>query len=257
MPLSDNSFLLQSDEVTIIEKRIIRHAANLTDAQLYFVRLAMLIERTFLKFNAVPVGTVEFVHAFMRRMNITIPPHMTYPDCLMTPFFLKRIISAGIFSDAKLYAHRYKKDVFVKPFDEVKKFTGALLSELQKGNIDISDNYPVYFSEPVKFIAEWRYYILNHQIVGAGRYDDGEDEVPTPDMSLIQQAVDLMKLNGSPAGYALDFGVLDTGETALIEANDGYALGYYKGDDANTSCSAVNYANLLTARWLELSESGC
>src|SRR4051812_22367020 len=42
-----------------------------------------------------------------------------------------------------------------------------------------------------------------------------------------------------------DFGVLENGQTALVEANDGYSLGAYQ-------ITASNYTNVLLTRWAEL-----
>ena len=47
------------------------------------------------------------------------------------------------------------------------------------------------------------------------------------------------------AGFGIDFGLLSTGETALVEMNDGFALGAY-------AISARDYTDLLIARWEEL-----
>lgn len=88
------------------------------------------------------------------------------------------------------------------------------------------------------------------QIIGAGRYDDLEDDMPEPDITIVQSAAKKMKLSGGPVAYALDFGVLDDGRTALVEANDGWALGYYKG-----TCSYKDFARLLHGRWTELTSS--
>jgi len=46
----------------------------------------------------------------------------------------------------------------------------------------------------------------------------------------------------------MDFGVLSSGESALVEANDGYALGAYK-------ISSAAYSELLFSRWRELISS--
>jgi hypothetical protein len=49
----------------------------------------------------------------------------------------------------------------------------------------------------------------------------------------------------APSAYGIDFGVLSTGQTALVEFNDGYALGAYK-------ISSSAYTDLLLTRWNEL-----
>lgn len=46
-------------------------------------------------------------------------------------------------------------------------------------------------------------------------------------------------------GYGIDFGVLDDGRTALVELNDGYALGNY-------GLAAEAYLALCIARWEQL-----
>lgn len=62
----------------------------------------------------------------------------------------------------------------------------------------------------------------------------------------MQAAVDAYARSGhAPGAYAIDFGVLTTGATALVEANDGYALGAY-------AIAADAYADLLLRRWQEL-----
>lgn len=52
----------------------------------------------------------------------------------------------------------------------------------------------------------------------------------------------------SSKAYCLDVGVLSTGETALIEVNDGFSVGMY-------GMSKELYAELLQTRWKELVEN--
>ena len=49
----------------------------------------------------------------------------------------------------------------------------------------------------------------------------------------------------APSAYGIDFGVLSSGQTALIEVNDGYSLGAY-------AIEAKSYTDLLMTRWHEL-----
>lgn len=236
-------FLLQTDDVATIEKRAIRAASMLTDAQLFFASISSLRYGEInpdIPEEAVPVGTVEFVSAVMSARDLRLPVHMSYPECLR--LHLHRDIREGEWSEAI-------SNVFVKPRHDVKRFTGALLHELLSDPdvFNLAADYPVWISAPVAFTTEWRFYVINGQIVGAGRYDDGADGLPAPDIKQVESSAKLMMDAGGPAGYALDFGVLDDGRTALIEANDGWALGFYKG-----TCKHIDYARLLSARWAEL-----
>ena len=49
-----------------------------------------------------------------------------------------------------------------------------------------------------------------------------------------------------PSAFALDLGVLSTGEVALIEMNDAFSIGKYNGIDDKT------YAEFVITRWEDL-----
>lgn len=100
---------------------------------------------------------------------------------------------------------------------------------------------PVWCSEPVQFITEWRGFIRYGKILDARHYRGTWEKMPDPEV--IRKAVQDYKT--APAGYSLDFGLTDTGKTLLIEVNDGYALGSY-------GLFYIDYAKLLAARWAEL-----
>ena len=51
----------------------------------------------------------------------------------------------------------------------------------------------------------------------------------------------------APVSYGIDFGVLASGATALVEVNDGWALGLY-----GRALSARDYYRLLRTRWDQL-----
>jgi hypothetical protein len=99
----------------------------------------------------------------------------------------------------------------------------------------------VYCSEVVNFVAEWRVFVRYGQILGVSQYK-GHWKYHY-DSDVIAQCVKDFK--SAPAGYALDFGLTDKGETLLIEFNDGYALGSY-------GLLYYHYGKLLAARWAEL-----
>ena len=222
-------FILQTDDTAVIETRNVRQAAMLND---YDVGTSKLESTDTFSIEWVPVGSVEFVQMFARRHGVELGAIDCYPDCLHA--YRHR----NIYQTKLVYVT--DNDVFVKPALNVKLFTGCMRNEVPQ---DVSLDTVVWVSEPVFFINEWRYYVVNGEIVGAGRYDDNEEDYPEPELSVVREAVAKM-----PKGsYGIDFGVLLTGETALIEVNDGWALGYYRG-----TCSPKAYALLLTTRWYEL-----
>ena len=66
------------------------------------------------------------------------------------------------------------------------------------------------------------------------------------DPQVIENAI--AAYHSAPAGYAADFGVTDTGETLLIEVNDGYSIGSY-------GLFPADYARLLSSRWAQITGS--
>lgn len=167
-----------------------------------------------------------------------------YPDCLHP--FLHRNVWRSTLGRMADHIREGIKPVFVKPADRRKVFTGRLF----EGPDDlycvtsISRQETVWCSDPVEWRSEFRVYILRDKILSVDHYDG--DASLAPDASRIEAAISTFRQSGqAPAGYALDFGVLATGETALVEANDAFSLGAYH-------IGGPNYTDLLFERWAEL-----
>ena len=181
----------------------------------------------------VPVGTVEFVQRFCTLAWITLPANMSYPP--MLSWYLQRDTWTGTFESAD-------PNCFVKPRD-TKVFTGGIKSQLTE---TVAARTPVWIAEPVTFAAEFRYYVLNGQIVGFSRYDDGDDPV-SADESVVTAMI--AQWESQPVGYSIDVGIVD-GATVLIEVNDGWSLGLYPW---GTMTDAA-YVDLITQRWVQIFE---
>jgi hypothetical protein len=117
---------------------------------------------------------------------------------------------------------------------------------------------PFWIAPYHRFASEWRVYILRGEIIGMGRYDDRDvdDTHSFPDMDIVGQMVSAYTKHDAPAGFGLDVGVsegpggenpFEDGRTKLVEVNDGWALGLYKG-----TCSPRDYLRLLEARWTDI-----
>ncbi len=135
--------------------------------------------------------------------------------------------------------------VFVKP-KEGKLFTGCLATSERDliGKVVPGNDFPVYYSEPLKIESEFRCYIRYNQILDIKRYKGSMNSFYHFDT--ICSAVKAYAT--APAAYAMDFGVTNTGATVLVEVNDGYSLGNYGLD-------SLLYAKLLSARWAELTNT--
>ena len=203
--------------------------------------------------GTLPIGSVEFIQDFCAKSGIRLPSAIGFDEWLLP--WLHRDIRPTSVADIASQAD----PVFIKPRQEIKRFSGFVLNgdtpfEKEQRNIlkTLPQDFPVWVSEVVSWQSEWRYYVVQGMIIGAGRYDpDGADDAPKPAFDEVKACVDRFESSGdAPAGYAMDFGVLDTGKTALVEINDGWALGYYPG-----SLNQLNYAKLLFARWCQIAQS--
>lgn len=193
----------------------------------------------------VPVGTVEFCRAAMAHQRIDEPSVSTYPDSL-TPF-----LGRTVWASTAIQVRISDRPVFVKPM-QAKRFTGFVWPHGgpdQQEFQELPDHSPVWCSQVVSFASEWRFYVCRGKVVGAGRYDDGADDAPVPDQKTVLEVVDQYQRNGAPAGYGLGVGVDQDRRTVLVEVNDGWALGLYKGVPERA------YLKLLAARWEELLET--
>ncbi|WP_077273195.1 ATP-grasp domain-containing protein [Acidithiobacillus thiooxidans] len=207
-----------------------------------------------------PVGSVAFCMAAFQHMGIdTRFGWNGYPTSLLHRAFFRR--NLFVTSLAELQQSEWPAaGWFIKPIWPVKAFSAQVHPDfeslithlLQEGAVPAETDFTtfrVYLAEPVRFVSEWRYYIVEGEIMGSGRYDDGTDLAPTPKVEVVQEAITQLKRSRDlPAGFALDFGVLDDLQTTeLVEANDGWALGLYKG-----SLHREFYFKLLQARFREI-----
>lgn len=203
--------------------------------------------------TTLPVGSVEFVRKAMCLAGIEEPPNISYP--------------------APLHEHLHRQVMqrpagqilgtwFIKPVT-TKVFSGFVFDTLSDPEhlsgydqaqynafMALPPETPVWVSEPVTWLSEVRYYVIDGEVRGAGRYDDAPEDTPVPDALLVNEMTALLADSpGAPAAFSLDVGILNTGATALIECNDAWALGYYKG-----TLSARDYTALLWRRWEQLAQ---
>jgi ATP-grasp domain, R2K clade family 2 len=192
--------------------------------------------------ESVVVGLIKDIHTALQFSKISLPVPLDYPQELQ-PFLGRKIWRSTI--DDLALAKQW--EMFIKPVNECKKFTGRAIftsQDLIKCG-DLSDGtQEVWCSELVNFRAEWRCFVRYDKILGVHLYQGDWRLAYNP--QIIEAAV--AAYTSAPAGYAIDFGVTETGETLIIEVNDGYALGNY-------GLPPIYYAQLLSARWAELTDT--
>lgn len=190
-------------------------------------------------------GDMDAMHGAMSQLNIDIPPPNDYPESLV-PFLHRRVWKTTLGAVERSTAMSLGERVFVKPSARRKNFTGQVFSFQDDfwriGSV--SRRQEVWCSEVVSWRSEFRVYVIHDEIVAIDHYD-GDANINI-DIETVEQALVAYRASGqAPSAYGIDFGVLETGETALIEANDGYALGAYE-------IAAKPYTDLLMTRWQEL-----
>lgn len=190
-------------------------------------------------------GDMDAMHGAMSQLKIDIPVPDDYPDSLK-PFLHRRVWKTTLDEVERSLMDDDLPPVFVKPSARRKNFTGRVFAS--PGDFAyvgaVSRRQEVWCSEVVGWRSEYRVYTIDDEIVGVDHYA-GDADVAL-DIDVVRSALAAYRGSGqAPSAYGIDFGVLRTGETALVEANDGYALGAYK-------IAAGPYADLLIRRWREL-----
>lgn len=191
-----------------------------------------------------PIGTVEFVKAFAEKIGVRLPDPIHATELLKL--------------EGRKYATVRKKDlplprktypVFVKPFKELKKFTG-FVAKSEKDfelypDVDWSNTSLFLTGVLENIVSEWRCYVLNGKVFACVNYSG--DPLRFPSSSDI---VKMIIVHNTESFYSLDIAVCrKSGSTEFttnfIEINDAFALGYYGGD-------VELYTKMLDLRWKEI-----
>lgn len=244
--------LILRQNLSTPETRAIGQAAMLTDVPMKVVAIEALIDHeASLIGGALPVGSVEFVREAMRVAGIVEPENLSYPEVLRHE--LRREVKS-------MRAGSVLGQWFVKP-ERTKAFTGFVFDTMQdpaalsehdreqhEAFLAMGPEDRVWVSEPVKFAAEWRHYVLDGLPIGFERYDsDGADHVTPPNPLWLARLISKFNAAQGVAAYAIDVGRFEGGEAALVEVNDGWAVGLYG------QCLAPRvYLDFLGARWAQI-----
>lgn len=203
-------------------------------------------KRVVLSPGVVAVGSVPFIKHALRQWGKDLPAHTPYPASL-EHLLHRRVQKLPSLNEARALLAAGNR-LFIKPADGWKRFTGFVAEFEDDYRFNgASRSKPVWVSDPVRFVSEWRAYVAGGLVMDVRYAHHGGDRDVAPDLAVIHAAVALLAKDvNTPAGYVIDFGVLDSGETALIEMNDGFSFGAYDGLAAET------YWAVTVRRWQEL-----
>ena len=189
-------------------------------------------------------GDMDTMGGAMKQLGIEVPVPNDFPESL-APFLERRVWRGSLGGLGAMLEGGC--EVFAKPAGRRKVFTGRVFSSPSDLYFvsGVSRNEPVWFSEVVDWLSEFRVYVIHGEIVAVVHYG-GDAAVAVSEPALVRAIASFTASGEAPAAYGIDFGVLRSGATALVEANDGYALGAYEGIGAD------DYTRLLFTRWSEL-----
>lgn len=128
----------------------------------------------------------------------------------------------------------FEQDTFVKS-DGIKWIESRVYKTGESLTAGAMDDDWLYVQEVVKFVNEVRCFVLGRNIVTSSYYRiDGEFKpvwCGTNAFPFLQWMTDeATRFNAFPEGVVLDYGQLESGEWALIEANEAWASGLYYCD---------------------------
>lgn len=188
-------------------------------------------------------GDMDAMHGAMKHLGIEVPVPNDFPKSL-EPFFHRRVWRSSVAAlESTLEDGR---EVFAKPAGRRKLFTGRVFDSPSDMSFlsGVSRQEPLWCSEIVNWQSEFRIYVVGTDIVSQDHYA-GDATASLCQQTLVKAIQQFAASGEAPAAYGIDFGLLETGQTALVEANDGYALGAYAID-------AASYSRLLFTRWRQL-----
>ena len=186
------------------------------------------------------VGFIGDVHEAIRAIGKSVPSPIDYPESLNV--YLDRYLFKAMLGDV----FRSTQKLFVKPVQH-KQFTGFIWEGPQGKFVrtaGLPDDTEVWISEAIEFLAEYRVFVLDGEILDVRRYKG--DWSRALSLGYTKEAVaTYCRELGSPRAFCLDLGVTNQSPCCLVEVNEAYAFGHY-------GLRSELYAQMLEATWQEL-----
>lgn len=189
--------------------------------------------------STVVVAGIGRVRKRLQQLGIEQGYEIEYPAELRP--FLKRKVWQSTLQEV-IQQEQY--GIFIKPV-QTKLFKGKVIQQFRDFiGLKYEEEVPIWCSEVVELVAEWRCFVRYGQVLDVRRYTGRWDL--QIDSEVVQTAIKAYK--SQPAAYGLDIGVDKKGEHYLVEVNDGHSLGTY-------GLAPVAYAKFLAARWAEMTKT--
>eukprot|EP00456_Euglypha_rotunda_P022573 TRINITY_DN18_c4_g1_i9.p3 TRINITY_DN18_c4_g1~~TRINITY_DN18_c4_g1_i9.p3 ORF type:complete len:242 (+),score=38.21 TRINITY_DN18_c4_g1_i9:2287-3012(+) len=185
------------------------------------------------------VGTIRQV---LQRAGRPAPPNIDLPASL-SKWIGRRFWQSTMGKIRSIVNSPEFQPVHIKPLNWHKLFKGTVVRAFRDliPSASVSSEEPVLVQELVEFVSEWRAFILRDNVLNVGNYRGNPLKFPDPD--IVASAVSAFE--DRPISFGMDWGITTTGQTLLVEVNDGFSLGNY-------GLRGPEYTALIEARWRQL-----
>lgn len=193
--------------------------------------------------ETIVTGGIPAVVKCLERLGFSVPDLPSIPPEL-AEYAGRRCHFATLGEVRERISNEEASPVFVKPIPRDRKlFNGTVVRRFRDllPTAALPPETPVWCSDLVQFVSEYRVFVHQREVIGCKHYK-GDFRV-FPNFGVVDSAV--AAFSTQPAAYGIDFGVTTSGETLLVEVNDGYALGCY-------GLGETRYARMIETRWREL-----
>jgi hypothetical protein len=187
-------------------------------------------------------GGVGAIRRLLHRAGRPSPPNIDLPASL-SRWIGRRFWESTLGQIRSSVNSEGFQPVHVKPLSDQKLFKGMVVRAFRDliSTASIPSDVPVLVQEYVEFVSEWRASVLRTRVLNVGHYRG--DPLLFPDPDVIRTAV--LAFEDRPISFGLDWGITSSGETLLVEVNDGFSLGNY-------GLRGAEYSALIEARWRQL-----
>ena len=195
--------------------------------------------------NDIVVGHIQQCRNYVYKISGKTIPNLDYPTELI-PYMKRKFWKSTLGDIYTLVTETGEIDpLFIKTVEQkfVTGFVCRNFSDFARNCGGIDYKTEIFVSEVVDFKAEFRTYIHRHEIVNSLRYKGDYDVAPSK--KPLDDRLYSLRDAKMPVAYSIDVGILANGETALVECNDGFALGNY-------GVYARKYAEMHRDRWYQM-----
>lgn len=186
---------------------------------------------------------VEAVRVLLSRAGRPYPPNFDLPDSL-SPWICRFTWETTLGEVRNQVDSAIPFNPFhVKPLRHQKLFKGTVVYGLRDliPSAAIPDDTPVLAQQRIEFVSEWRVAVLRDKVLNIAHYKG--DPLRFPDVAVIQAAIEAFAER--PIAFAMDWGITQSGQTLLVEVNDGYCF-------ENVGLSGMPFTAMIEARWRQL-----